>query len=94
MFNNISEAKGLRSAINVSARDQTLFYLYDITPGELIDILAWAMENPQEPEITSPENSPVFENTQEVTDLTRFPSHGIILRDRGDINRHRDNRGI
>ena len=82
VFNNISEAKGLRSAINVLARDR-LCSIFDITPGELIDILAWAMENPQEPEMPSPENSPVFENTQEVTDLTKIPIPWHYPEDRG-----------
>ncbi len=82
VFNNILEAKGLRSAINVLARDR-LCSIFDITPGELIDTLAWAMENPQEPEITTPENSPVFENTQDVTDLTKIPIPWHYPEDRG-----------
>ena len=25
--------------------------MFDISPGDLIDVLAWAMENPSEPEV-------------------------------------------
>ena len=48
VFNNISETNELRSAINVLARDR-ICAIFDISPGELIDILAWAMANRQNP---------------------------------------------
>ena len=82
VFNNITEAEGMRSAINVLARDR-LCSIFEISPGELIDILAWAMKNPTDPEIVSKENSPVFENKQEITDLTKIPIPWHYPEDRG-----------
>ena len=82
VFNNITEAEGMRSAINVLARDR-LCSIFEISPGELIDILAWAMKNPTEPEVVSKENSPVFENKQEITDLTKIPIPWHYPEDRG-----------
>ncbi len=82
VFNNITEAEGMRSAINVLARDR-LCSIYEISPGELIDILAWAMKNPTDPEVVSKENSPVFENKQEITDLTKIPIPWHYPEDRG-----------
>ena len=82
VFNNITEAEGMRSAINVLARDR-LCSIFEISPGELIDILAWAMKNPTEPEVVSKENSPVFENKQENTDLTKIPIPWHYPEDRG-----------
>lgn len=82
VFNNITEAEGMRSAINVLARDR-LCSIFEISPGELIDILAWAMKNPTDPEIVSKEKSPVFENKQEITDLTKIPIPWHYPEDRG-----------
>ena len=82
VFNNITEAEGMRSAINVLARDR-LCSIFEISPGELIDILAWAMKNPADPEVVSKENSPVFENKQEITDLTKIPIPWHYPEDRG-----------
>ena len=42
VFNKIKETDGLRSALNVLARDR-LCDVFDVNPGELIDILEWAM---------------------------------------------------
>ncbi len=82
VFNNITEAEGMRSAINVLARDR-LCSIFEISPGELIDILAWAMKNPTDPEVVSKENSPVFENKQEIIDLTKIPIPWHYPEDRG-----------
>jgi len=82
LFNNIAECNDLRSALNVLARDR-ICAIFDITPGELIDTLAWAMENPSEPEIVDAKNSPVFENTQDVVDLTKLPIPWHYPEDRG-----------
>ena len=82
VFNKISETNGLRSAVNVLARDR-ICAIFDISPGELIDILAWAMANPTEPEIVDIENSPVFENTQEIVDLRKIPIPWHYPEDRG-----------
>ena len=82
VFNNVSETNGLRSAVNVLARDR-ICAIFDISPGELIDILAWAMANPTEPDIVDIEESPVFENTQEIVDLTKIPIPWQYPEDRG-----------
>ena len=82
VFNKISEANGLRAAVNVLARDR-ICAIFDISPGELIDTLAWAMANPTEPDVVDIENSPVFENTQENVDLTKIPIHWHCAEDRG-----------
>ena len=82
VYNNITEADGLRSAVNVLARDR-LCNIFNITPGELIDILAWAMANPSEPQLVDPENAPVLENTQDTVDLTKLPIPWHYPEDRG-----------
>ena len=82
VFNKIKETDGLRSALNVLARDR-LCDVFDVNPGELIDILEWAMKNPVEPKIVEAENAPVFENTQNVVDLTKLPIPWHYKEDRG-----------
>ena len=82
VFNKIKETDGLRSALNVLARDR-LCDVVDVNPGELIDILEWAMKNPVEPKIVEAENAPVFENTQNVVDLTKLPIPWHYKEDRG-----------
>ena len=82
MFNQIEGMGGLRSALNVLARDR-LCSIFEITPGELIDILAWAMGNPEEPVIVDKENAAVFENTQQSVDLTTIPIPWHYPEDRG-----------
>ena len=46
------------------------------------------MANPTEPDIVDIEESPVFENTQEIVDLTKFQSLGITQRTEVGINLH------
>ena len=82
MFNSITEAPGHRSAINVLARDR-LCSLFEVTPGELIDILAWAMENPSKPEIVDASFAQVLENTQDEVDLNALPIPWHYREDRG-----------
>ena len=82
VFNKIKETDGLRSALNVLARDR-LCDVFDVNPGELIDILEWAMKNPVEPKIVEAENAPVFEHTQNVVDLTKLPIPWHYKEDRG-----------
>ncbi|MBE45232.1 MAG: hypothetical protein CMB02_01040 [Euryarchaeota archaeon] len=72
IFNNIKEVPGHRVAINILTRKR-LCESFDISPGELIDILSWAMENPVEPQIVDPSEAPVLENTMEIADLERIP---------------------
>ena len=82
MFNRIEGTGGLRSALNVLARDR-LCSIFKITPGELIDILAWAMENPADPVVVEKEDAAVFENTQESVNLTTLPIPWHYPEDRG-----------
>ena len=82
LFNSITEAPGQRSALNVLARDR-LCSLFEVTPGELIDILAWAMANPAEPEIVDATSAQVLENTQASVDLNALPIPWHYREDRG-----------
>ena len=50
VFDNVVEAPGHSAALNVLVRDR-LCEVFDISPGELIDTLAWGMANPSEPMI-------------------------------------------
>ena len=72
IFTSIKESPGHSAVMNVLARDR-LCELYDLTPGELIDILAWAMKNPVEPVLIERNKAAVLENTQEGVDLTKLP---------------------
>ena len=61
LFNKIREAPGHRAALNVLEKSR-LCEMFDISPGDLIDVLAWAMENPTEPEIVDTSDAPVMES--------------------------------
>ena len=58
LFTDILESKGHKAAINVLTREG-ICKTFDISPGELIDTMAWAMKNPSEPEITKKNLAPV-----------------------------------
>ena len=72
VFNDISEAPGHRAALNVLKKSR-LCEMFDISPGDLIDVLAWAMENPSEPEIVDYTDAPVMQSGQEDVDLSKIP---------------------
>ena len=72
VFNDISEAPGHRAALNVLEKSR-LCEMFDISPGDLIDVLAWAMENPSEPEIVHYTDAPVMQSGQEDVDLSKIP---------------------
>ncbi|PDH24836.1 MAG: hypothetical protein CND84_03155 [Marine Group II euryarchaeote MED-G35] len=72
LFNEIIESPGHRAVMNVLTR-QRLCEAFDVQPGELIDILSWAMGNPSEPVLTESESSPVMENTMVDPDLLGIP---------------------
>jgi len=72
LFNEIIESPGHRAAMNILTR-QRLCEAFEVQPGELIDILSWAMENPSDPVLIESENSPVLENTMVVPDLLGIP---------------------
>ena len=72
LFNDIIESPGHRAAMNVLTR-QRLCEAFEVQPGELIDILSWAMENPSEPVLTESEIPPVLENTMVDPNLLKIP---------------------
>ncbi len=76
----IIEADGHSAAVNVLSRDR-LCAVFDVSPGELIDILGNAMDNPQQPSII--ETGPVLENTMERVMLTKLPIPHHYREDRG-----------
>ncbi len=72
VFDNVVEAPGHSAALNVLVRDR-LCEVFDISPGELIDTLAWGMANPSEPMIVDTSDAEVLENRQDVVDLGALP---------------------
>ncbi|MDE0708582.1 MAG: UbiD family decarboxylase [Candidatus Poseidoniales archaeon] len=77
---SVTEAPGHMAALNVLSRDR-LCEVFNVSPGELIDILGWAMENPQEP--TFAQSGPVLENSQESVALSKLPIPHHYREDRG-----------
>ena len=76
----ISEAVGHSAALNVLSRDR-LCEVFQVTPGELIDVLGSAMDNPQEPSFV--ESGPVLDNTMESVMLSNLPIPHHYREDRG-----------
>lgn len=72
LFTDIVEAPGHSVVMNILTRKR-LCEAFEVEAGELIDILAWAMENPAEPVVVERESAPVYENTMEETDISRLP---------------------
>lgn len=72
LFSNITEAPGHRAALNVLEKSR-LCEMFDISPGDLIDVLAWAMENPSEPEVVDVSDAPVMQSGQKEVDLSKLP---------------------
>ena len=72
IFNNIDECPNHRASLNILTR-QRICETFGISPGELIDVLSWAMKNPSEPKMIEKELSPVMENTQRNVDLSKIP---------------------
>jgi len=82
VFDNVVEAPGHSAALNVLVRDR-LCEVFDISPGELIDTLAWGMANPSEPMIVDTSDAEVLENRQDVVDLSALPIPWHYQEDRG-----------
>ena len=82
VFDNVVEAPGHSAALNVLVRDR-LCEVFDISPGELIDTLAWGMANPSEPMIVDTSDAEVLENRQDVVDLSALPIPWHYREDRG-----------
>ncbi len=80
ILSDILEAPGHRAALNVLARDR-LCAVLDVEPGELIDILGWAMQNPSDPVVI--DSGPVLEHSIEPVDMTQLPIPHHYREDRG-----------
>ena len=72
LLTNVKESPGHRAALNIIDRDR-LCESFGVEPGELIDILAWAMDNPSEPVLVRAPEAPVLENAMEKVDLSTLP---------------------
>ena len=72
LFREITESPGHSAVMNILTRKR-LCEAFEVQPGELIDILSWAMENPSEPILVDGAKTPVFENTMVNTDLFSIP---------------------
>ena len=70
LFNNIKEAPGHRSALNLMTRSR-LCNVLGIAPESFLDLLRWAMNNPIEPVII--ESGVVMEQRQEQVNLLSIP---------------------
>ena len=82
VFDNVVEAPGHSAALNVLVRDR-LCEVFDISPGELIDTLAWGMANPSEPMIVDTSDAEVLENRQDIVNLGASPIPWHYQEDRG-----------
>jgi UbiD family decarboxylase len=82
VFDNVVEAPGHSAALNVLVRDR-LCEVFDISPGELIDTLAWGMANPSEPMIVDTSDAEVLQNRQDEVDLGALPIPWHYQEDRG-----------
>ena len=72
LFNNVKESPGHREAINILTRYR-LCESFGVGPGELIDILAWAMENPADPLIVDRSEAPVMQNKMDEVNIRALP---------------------
>ena len=82
LFTDIPESPGHRAAINILTRDR-LCAAIGITPGEYIDTLGWAMDNPSEPVIVDASEAECYDNMQEIIDITKLPFPHHWPQDRG-----------
>ena len=53
LFEHVIEAPGHKAALDLLVRER-LCDLFSVSPGELIDVLAWAMTNPETPVMVEP----------------------------------------
>ena len=76
LFSEIIESPGQRAVTNILTRHR-LCEAFNVEPGELIDILSWAMENPSDTVLVEADSAPVLENKMERTDISvlRIPRH-------------------
>ena len=78
VFDNIKETPGHRAAMNVLTRDH-LCRVWNLSPGELIDTLGWAMHNPIDPEIVEASAAECMQNKMERVDVTSIPVPWLSL---------------
>ena len=72
LFSEIIESPGQRAVTNILTRHR-LCEAFNVEPGELIDILSWAMENPSDTVLLEADSAPVLENRMEHTDISVLP---------------------
>ena len=72
VFSDIIESPGHRAALDVLVRDR-LCEVFSVSPGELIDVLAWGMANPEPPLVVDSTEAEVLQCRQEPIDLQKIP---------------------
>ena len=72
LFSEIIESPGQRAVTNIFTRHR-LCEAFNVEPGELIDILSWAMENPSDTVLVEVDSAPVLENRMEHVDISVLP---------------------
>ena len=82
LFDNITECPGHRATMNILTREH-LCKVWNLTPGELIDTMGWAMENPCDPQIVETSDAECMENTMQTVDITTIPVPWHYEQDRG-----------
>ena len=82
LFQNITECPGHRASMNILTREH-LCKVWNLTPGELIDTMGWAMLNPCDPLIVESSEAECMENTMDTVDVTSIPVPWHYQQDRG-----------
>ena len=72
VYSDVIEAPGHSAALDVLVRDR-LCEIFSVSPGELIDVLAWGMANPEPPVLVDPFEAEVLQCRQEPVDLCGIP---------------------
>ena len=72
VYSDVIEAPGHSAALDVLVRDR-LCEIFSVSPGELIDVLAWGMANPEPPVLVDPFEAEVLQCRQEPVDLYGIP---------------------
>ena len=80
LFDNVIEAPSHKVAVNLLTRPR-LCEALSIAPEDFIDLLGWAMTNPEDPEMVT--DAAVLECRQNEVDITLFPIPHHWREDRG-----------
>ena len=67
---------------NILTREH-LCKVWNLSPGQLIDTMGWAMENPRDPEIVDISDAECMQNTMDTVDITSIPVPWHYPQDRG-----------